>query len=311
MVRIVVKNAHADRGGGGYYSLPLVRALSQYGDVMDYDQHLVKGEWGRPDLFVCIDHTGHGYDGKEILAGKKNVRVCYYPIHANPVTSFAGEGYDGAICLGDWISLQQALVWRTPCWVIYPAIDLNYFRPQQKRNLILNVGTFFYDKGHSKNQLAVLKWFLDDGPKDWEIVFVGNTHNSAGWYYDAVVELASQSPNARVAGYLPHEKELFDLYGAAKFLVHANGATGNYPWEVEHFGIVAIEAMAAGCQPIVHDSGGCAHIPGVRVWRNWHDIGDLMKIPVNTRTLIENAQFYSFDNMLKRVEGMLRDLDLM
>jgi glycosyltransferase involved in cell wall biosynthesis len=308
VVKIVVQNAHADKGGGGYYSLPLIRALSVYGQVQSYDQYLAEGQLYLPDLFVCIKHTQPCTDssGVRVLPGRKNIQVCYYPLlHHSSVV-----GYDGAICLGDWIAQEQALKWGLPYWVIYPAIDLDCFRPREKRNLILSVGTFFYDKGHSKNQLAVLKWFLDDGPKDWEIVFVGDTHNSAGWYYDAVAELVGRVPGAGIVGYLSHDEELYRLYGEAKFLVHANGATGNYPWEVEHFGIVAIEAMAAGCQPIVHDSGGCAHIPGVRVWRNWHDIGDLMDVPVNTRTLIENAQLYSFDNMLKRVGVMLRDLDL-
>ena len=46
-----------------------------------------------------------------------------------------------------------------------------------------------------------------------------------------------------------------------------------YNYTTEHFGIVAIEAMASGCQPIVHNSGGCKDIDGVWVWNNFEDMG--------------------------------------
>lgn len=302
-LEIVVHNVHADNGGGGYYSLPLIEALKRFGKVRSRDEHEQRNLL-QPDLFVCIDHTGMVFP-----IGRKNLRVCYCPLSTITVNT---DRYDGAICLGDWIAQEQALKWKLPYWVIYPAINLDLFRPLPKRNLILNAGTFFYDKGHSKNQLAVLKWFKDEGMSDkgWEIVFIGGVHNSAMWYYNAVVELAKDTRGAAVLGHLPHGPELYRLFGEARFLIHANGATGNYPDEVEHFGIVAIEALASGCQPIVHDSGGCARIPGMRVWRHWGDIERLMNISVNRDELICNSALYSFGNMVERVEQMLKDLGL-
>lgn len=297
-MEILVHNAHDDLGGGGYYSRPLIKALSQFGDVYSGDSYS-----GTPDLFVCIDHTG-------VIPprGKKNVRVCYCPLSVIKVNT---EGYDGAICLGDWIEQQQALMWGLRSWVVYPSIDLDALRPREKRNLIINAGGYFYDKGHSKNQLAVIKWFQDERLyENWQLVCMGSVHQNARWYWDACNEQASRTPSVVVRQNIEHCEQFYDLFGSARFLVHANGLTGHYPDEAEHFGIVAIEALASGCQPIVHDSGGCRYIPGVRTWKTWSDIERLMNVPCNPETLRQKAMIYNFDRMVSDVREVLGDLKL-
>jgi glycosyltransferase involved in cell wall biosynthesis len=42
--------------------------------------------------------------------------------------------------------------------------------------------------------------------------------------------------------------------------------------ENEHFGITIVEAMAAGCVPVVHDSGGPREIVTVDVGFRWRDL---------------------------------------
>jgi glycosyltransferase involved in cell wall biosynthesis len=303
MMNIVVHNAHDDDGGGGYYSRPLIEALSRFGTVQNRDEwHL--GMNGNPDLFVCINHTG-------IVPpiGNKNLRVCYCPLSVIKVNT---DGYDGAISLGDWIDQQQALKWGLRSWVIYPSIDLDAFRPLPKRKLIINAGGYFYDKGHSKNQLAVIKWFGDERlwEQGWELVCMGAVHKSAEWYWNACSALGKATPNVMVYRNIPHGEQLYKLFGEAQFLVHANGLTGHYPDEVEHFGIVAIEALASGCQPVAHDSGGCRYIPGTRTWRTWDDIKRLMEVPFSQESLRERALRYSFDNMRTAVGDMLLELGL-
>lgn len=291
---ILVHNEHADNGGGGYYSLPLIRAFSEYGNVITDEQSYS----GTPDLFLCFSHVGLVNP-----VGKKNLRVCYYPMKVNIA------GYDGAICLGDWIQHEQDRIWGLRSWVVYPSIELDSFKILPKRNLILNIGTFFYDKAHSKNQHAVLKWFLDE-VQGYEIVFMGGFHPRAKWYYDAVVDLAQGHNNVKVMGYVPHGDEFYRILGEAKFLVHANGLTGNFRDEVEHFGIVAIEALASGCMPIVHNSGGCRYIPGVRIWRDFMDIVPLMNVPYTPESLREKTYLYSYDRMVYSVSKMLKEIGL-
>ena len=295
-MNIVVHNSHDDDGGGGYYSRPLIRALAHYGTVLESHP--------RPDLFVCIDHT------QNVPAiGEKNLRVCYCPLTTRTVNY---NDYNGAICLGDWIQHEQDRSWGLPSWVIYPSIDWDSFKILPKRKLILNVGGVFYDKGHSKNQHAVIKWFGDEelGNDGWELVIVGKPHANAQWYYDGMVQLAQRTRGVSVVGYMEHGEEFYRLFGEAMFLIHANGLTGHYPDEVEHFGIVAIEALASGCQPIVYNKGGMPYIPGVRVWHTWEDIKHLMEIPFVPERLRQKASMYSFDEMVRRAGKMLEDFGL-
>jgi hypothetical protein len=155
-----------------------------------------------------------------------------------------------------------------------------------------------------------LDWFLGEQLSDYELVFMGGHHHASRWYFDATINLARQYRNVRVMGYVSHGDEFYRLLGEAKFLVHAQGLTGNTPDEVEHFGIVAIEALASGCMPIVHDSGGCRNIPGVRVWRRWDNIVPLMSIPYVPERLREQTYLYSFDRMVDSVGRMLKEIGL-
>jgi glycosyltransferase involved in cell wall biosynthesis len=55
---------------------------------------------------------------------------------------------------------------------------------------------------------------------------------------------------------------LDDLYGRAKIFWHAAGygEREERPELAEHFGTVTVEAMAAGCVPVVVDKGGQSEI---------------------------------------------------
>ena len=52
----------------------------------------------------------------------------------------------------------------------------------------------------------------------------------------------------------PSRRELLNLLGRMKYAIHAK--------EDEHFGMAPAEALAAGCLPFVHDSGGQVEIVG-------------------------------------------------
>jgi glycosyltransferase involved in cell wall biosynthesis len=59
-------------------------------------------------------------------------------------------------------------------------------------------------------------------------------------------------------------RKVKDVLGRAMAYVHCA--------ENEHFGITIVEAMAAGCVPIVHDSGGPREIVTDEVGFRWHDL---------------------------------------
>src|SRR5262249_50084737 len=91
---------------------------------------------------------------------------------------------------------------------------------------------------------------------------------------------------------------------------------------VEHFGIATVEAMAAGCVPLVVDRGGQSEIvrdtvDGVR-WRELEQLTDqLIRLATEpeTRTrmranAIARASSYSVAQFTARVEESLRSLGL-
>ena len=83
-------------------------------------------------------------------------------------------------------------------------------------------------------------------------------------------------PNITVLAAISNE-QLRRLYSKSAYLISATGYARNNPGQTEHFGYIAVEAMAAGCQPLVHNSGGCRDILGVRVWNDFADLEDLAK----------------------------------
>ena len=95
-------------------------------------------------------------------------------------------------------------------------------------------------------------------------------------------------------------------YPSAKFLIHANGYGRSDPAQTEHFGIVAIEAMLSGVQPIVHNSGGCREIEGVWTWDNWDDLTHLIQRATNPVQLREFGKAYNPERMAQAVGECLR-----
>jgi glycosyltransferase involved in cell wall biosynthesis len=128
----------------------------------------------------------------------------------------------------------------------------------RKKDLILSVGRF----STNKNQIDMAGAFAGLGglaAAGWEYHTVGavdDTHPIGRLYYDSLRSL--EVPGLKVIANLELPK-LKGLYQEAKLFWHAAG----YPYDetrvphvMEHFGIVTVEAMAAGCVPLVINKGG-------------------------------------------------------
>ena len=149
--------------------------------------------------------------------------------------------------------------WGIECEVIYPPVDTN-FDVEEKTNLILSVGRFSTE-GHSKKQLEMLSAFagLTEDLRDWEYYCTGGVDNSplAEAYFAKATSLG-QNSGAHVKANLERER-LKSLCQRSKIFWHAAGLGEDderRPELLEHFGIVTVEAMAAGCVPIVINKGG-------------------------------------------------------
>jgi glycosyltransferase involved in cell wall biosynthesis len=127
-----------------------------------------------------------------------------------------------------------------------------------KRDTILSVGRFATG-GTSKNQLELMAAFAAFGPTQapgWAYKSVGGvTDDPADLAYLDRVRAAGLRVDAQVLPNVSRER-LTALYAEARIFWHGAGLTTSDPVLMEHFGIVTVEAMSAGCVPVVIARGG-------------------------------------------------------
>lgn len=140
--------------------------------------------------------------------------------------------------------------------VIYPPVDRIASIPKEKKeNLILSVGRFtaFHQ---AKKQHEMIETFmkLERSIPGWQLVLAGGRMPSDEKYFAFLKE---QSRGHRVK-LLPNitYRELAVLYNKAAIYWHATGYGETDPKLMEHFGISTVEAMSAGCIPVVYAGGG-------------------------------------------------------
>lgn len=175
--------------------------------------------------------------------------------------------------------------------VLTPPVDVERFKPGPKGNKILSVGRFF-EGSHNKKHAVMVRAFrelVDEGLRGWELHLVGGTTPGAihQEYLEKIRSLARGYPiwihtDASL-------DQLTRLYSESAIYWHAAGFGEDErrdPMKFEHFGITTVEAMAAGCVPVVIAKGGQLEI--VRHGHSgflWNTIEELKEF---TRWLIMN-----------------------
>ena len=142
--------------------------------------------------------------------------------------------------------------------MIYPPVETD-FDDEEKANVILSVGRFA-TQGHSKKQLEMLGAFraLSGELAGWEYFSVGGVEDSASGRAYLAEATAVARDGAHVEANIGRDR-LTQLYQRSKVFWHAAGFgedDEHHPERSEHFGIATVEAMAAGCVPIVINKGG-------------------------------------------------------
>lgn len=143
--------------------------------------------------------------------------------------------------------------------VIYPPV-ISSVSPGAKENIILGVGRFT-DTLHHKRQDVLINAFknlVDSGLNDWQLHLLGSTSPKKD--SQLLTKLKKQAQGYPIKFLVnATSSQLKHSYQTAKIFWHAAGydidETQN-PELVEHFGIVTVEAMTAGCVPVVINKGG-------------------------------------------------------
>ncbi len=163
--------------------------------------------------------------------------------------------------------------WGRDSRTLYPPCPVNAFsglsRVPQRENLVVTVGRIVPEK---RFHLFVELARLVPGTR---FVAIGSLSDQALPYFEQMERSAPEN----VSFVLSPLRRVKDLLGRAMAYVHCA--------ENEHFGITIVEAMAAGCVPIVHDSGGPREIVTGDVGFRWSNLSTAAR---QISTLVENGR---------------------
>ncbi len=173
--------------------------------------------------------------------------------------------------------------WKRESDLLYPPIDGPPGETRAKRNAILSVGRFF-DGHHNKKHFEMVKAFQEmcnAGLQGWELILVGGTHGEQ--IHQAYLERLKRTCVGYPISVLTDISfaKLQGLYATSTLYWHATGYgedESRAPERLEHFGMTTVEAMAAGCVPVVIGRAGQTEI--IQDGRSgflWNTLDDLKR----------------------------------
>ncbi|HJX59026.1 hypothetical protein A2V61_04360 [Candidatus Woesebacteria bacterium RBG_19FT_COMBO_47_8] len=341
-MRAAIYNPYLDTlGGGERYSLAVATVLQNKGYKVDV-------QWRSPSVknkledrfgikltdinFVKDIARGDGYDlcfwvsdgSIPALKARKNLLHFQVPFHGVKGVTLLNKmklwRISKVICNSRFTKSFIDAEYGVDSAVIYPPVAIEKIRPKIKEDIITFVGRFS-QLTQAKNQDVLIKAFkrlYDSGYSEWKLILAGGAEIGGKEYLENIKKISSGYPIEIVES--PTFKEICTLYGRAKIFWSAVGFGAKEekePEKFEHFGISAVEAMAAGAAPLVYRGGGYKEI--VREGENgflWASTQELLK---NTRTLIEtkgllvklgrearlDSKKYSYDVFAEKLSALL------
>lgn len=187
---------------------------------------------------------------------KRIVRNAYYGWRWRRVFG----SYRRCVAISAFTARWTRARWGLESDIVYPPVRAR-FDERSKSNTILSVGRFSR-RGTQKKQLEMVRAFTrahDTLFKGWEYVCLGGVADDpADRRYHAEVCDAARGYPVRVVANAP-DSVVKEAYERAAVFWHAAGYgedDDRHPERTEHFGMSTVEAMAAGCVPVVVRKGG-------------------------------------------------------
>ena len=169
------------------------------------------------------------------------------------------KSYARAVSISSFTQHWTRLYWGLDSSVVYPPVALAPPHTIHKAPRILSVGRFS-SGGHPKRHpelIAAIGAIDIVASGAWEYHSVGalGQNDSDQGYFADVQAIASR--HGAVLHTNVTRDALADHYASASLFVHGAGylAPEDKPELTEHFGIATVEAMAAGCVPLVVNRG--------------------------------------------------------
>lgn len=187
--------------------------------------------------------------------------------------------------------------------VLYPPVQKIDSSEVKKENIILTVGRFqpYKEGGDFKKlgfMISAFKKFYSEN-RDWKMKIITSVKEKDDALFKRTIEDRTDKSIEVVKN--SDFTEVIDAYKSTKIYWHAAGFGENIdenPERAEHFGISTVEAMTAGCIPIVINLGGQKEIVenGINGFL-WNDEDELLNL---TKKINEDS------SLLKRISNQAK-----
>lgn len=208
--------------------------------------------------------------------------------------------------------------WSIDGRVIYPPVSVESFKPLKKKKQILSVGRFFGYNRSKKHDLMIeyFKQIVQKGKyNEWSLHLAGGVVPGDE---DYLKELKQQAKGFKVYFYpdIPLA-DLSKLYGESSIYWHAAGFGEEHPQNYEHFGISTVEAMSAGCVPVVIKRGGQIEIvEDGQSGYLWSSLSELKEFTITlmedlkllerfSKEAVQRSQIFGKENFIKEIYNLV------
>lgn len=232
---------------------------------------LLKGSYEKLENYdLVIDTCTNGWFDKKLKA--KTICYIHYPFFyrkkkglkkfmnkliIQPENAFQ---YDKIFCNSNFTKEIVSKFTNKKLEVLYPPVEVDKIKPRKKLNRIITIGRFTYDKKHEVMIEAFKELCKTFDGYDFHII--GAFNENASLYKKEYFEMLKEKAKGYQIHFhvnMPHD-EVLKFLEESKIYWHARGYGEIDLNEYENFGITTVEAMAAGCVPIVINLGAQTEI---------------------------------------------------
>jgi glycosyltransferase involved in cell wall biosynthesis len=270
---------------------------------------------------------------------KKNIAIIHFPpyrktksefVRKFPIFWFSALKKDRMFFKSYYLYIsysQYVQYWLKKIWniddmrsvLVYPAVNLLKKLNIEKENII-----YVCSRVEKSKEIEILISAFKSSEilqNAYKLIIAGSVVPETKHYADFLRELIGSQSDKIILHENPSYEDIVLYYNKAKIFWHAKGYSvieENDPYELEHFGLTTVEAMSAGCVPVVINKGGQKEIvdEGINGFR-WDTSQQLIdktlyllqhedELKEMSKNAIEKAKNYSLECFVENFGKVLK-----